>query len=50
MINKEKITISLDKEIIDKLEKLSNDQSINKSKFINKILKEYFKNDTNRKN
>jgi len=43
MINKEKITISLDKEIIEKLEKISDEQCVNKSKFINKILKEHFK-------
>lgn len=51
MINKEKITISLDKDIVEKLEKISEYQSVNKSKFINKLLKEHFKNyDTNRKN
>ena len=50
MIKKEKIAITLDKEIIDKLNELSLNQSINKSKFINKIIKEHFlKNDINRK-
>lgn len=43
MINKEKITISLDIEIVKKLEKISDDQCINKSKYINKILKEHLK-------
>ena len=43
MILKKKITISLDCDIISILEKTSNEKCINKSKFINKILKEYLK-------
>jgi len=51
MINKNKITITLDKDIIETLNKLSDKQSINKSKFINKIIKEYLdRNDIDRKN
>lgn len=51
MINKEKITVTLDIEVAEKLEKISENQSINKSKFVNKILKEYLKDyDINRKN
>jgi metal-responsive CopG/Arc/MetJ family transcriptional regulator len=44
MISKEKITITLDIDISKKLNDISENQSVNKSKFINKILKEYFKN------
>lgn len=44
MINKNKITITLDLDILKILNKLSDDESINKSKFINKIIKEYLKN------
>jgi len=51
MINKKKVTMSLDNDIVEKLEKISENQCINKSKFINKILKEYLKfYDTDRKN
>ena len=51
MKNKDKITISLDKDVIEKLEKISDEKCINKSRFINKIIKNYLENyDFNKNN
>lgn len=41
MRKKEKLTITVDKEILEILEKISLEKCINKSKFVNKILKKY---------
>jgi metal-responsive CopG/Arc/MetJ family transcriptional regulator len=46
MKKKEKLTVTIDKEILNILDKISSDNCVNKSKFINKIIKEYLdKND-----
>lgn len=47
MINKEKVTFTLDIDLAKKLDEISEQQCINKSKFVNKILKEYLKNHDN---
>lgn len=47
MINKEKVTFTLDIDLAKELDKISEQQCINKSKFVNKILKEYLKNHDN---
>lgn len=46
MKNKKKLTVTIDNLIFDILNKITEKNCINKSKFVNKIIKEYFdKND-----
>lgn len=44
MINKNKITITIDKDLDLKIERMVDCYCMNKSKFINRIIKEYLKN------
>lgn len=43
-MKKVKLTVTIDENVSEILKKLSNDLSLNKSKFVNKIIIEYLKN------